>query len=394
MSSTTPTHPPTSSPGGSTGSGGRSESPVVWFGFVAAISAIVALIVTAVVGTAGPSATAQTTTPAADAAAPGGATADNEAAAPAAEPVTAPAIFRDPTDVGTPVGDRGPQNVSLELETQEVQGQLADGTAYDYWTFNGTVPGPLLRVRVGDTVTMTLTNGTDSENIHSIDMHAVNGPGGGAKATQVPPGESRTFTFTPLAPGVFVYHCASPHIPSHIANGMFGMIVVEPEGGLPAVDHEFYVMQSEIYTAEPRGTQGLVTYDGEKMVDENPTYVVFNGAVNALTGDNAMQVQAGDSVRLFFGDAGPNKISSFHVIGEIMDEVHTMGAAEADHNIQTTLVPAGGAMWTQFTVDVPGDYLLVDHAITRTIDKGALAIIHAEGEANPAIFDAPPADAG
>lgn len=324
------------------------------------------------------------TTPAAQPAAPSGGS-----AAPAAEPRTAPVIARDPADVGSPIGDRGPTTVSVELETMEVEGQLADGTAYTYWTFGGTVPGPMVRVREGDTVELTLSNSAESANIHSIDLHAVNGPGGGAVATQVPPGDSRSFSFTPLNPGVYVYHCATPHIPSHIANGMYGLVVVEPEGGLPPVDRELYVMQGEIYTAEDRGAAGLVTYDGDKMIAEDPTYVVFNGGVAALTGDAAMTANVGERVRLFVGNGGPNLTSSFHVIGEVFDSVAVEGGSLINRDVQTTLIPAGGATWVEFTIDQPGDYLLVDHAITRSIDKGALAIISAEGTGDPAVYSVP-----
>ena len=313
--------------------------------------------------------------------------ADTQAAADAA-PATAPAIFRDPTDVGTPVGDRGPTTVSYTLTTKELEGQLADGTTYTYWTFDGTVPGPMMRARVGDTIKVTLKNAPDSTMTHSIDMHAVNGPGGGAAVLKVAPGESKTLSFKALYPGLYVYHCATPHIPSHIANGMFGMVLVEPEGGLAPVDHEFYLMQSEIYTAEPRGTKGHVTYDADKMMNEDPTYVVFNGTFKGLTGDNAMQAKVGDTVRVFFGDAGPNLISSFHVIGEIMDNVHVEGGTLVNHNVQTTAVPAGGATWAEFTINEPGDYILLDHAITRAMDAGAMAILHAEGAPDRSIYDA------
>ncbi|HEX2027978.1 MAG TPA: copper-containing nitrite reductase [Nitriliruptorales bacterium] len=304
-----------------------------------------------------------------------------------AQPVTAERISRDPTDVGEPVGSRAPTTVTVELETTEVRGQLADGTAYDYWSFNGTVPGPMMRARVGDTIELTLRNSPDAVNTHSIDLHAVTGPGGGAVVTQVAPGEEKTLSFKAVNPGVYVYHCATPHIPSHIANGMYGVVVVEPEGGLPPVDREFYVMQGEIYTAQERGVEGVLQYDGAAMVDEDPTYVVFNGAVNGLTGEHAMHAQVGERVRLFVGNGGPNLVSSFHVIGEIFDRVHHQGASEADSNVQTTLIPAGGATWVEFTLDQPGDYLLVDHSITRTIDKGALAVLTVEGDHDPAIYD-------
>jgi uncharacterized cupredoxin-like copper-binding protein len=204
----------------------------------------------------------------------------------------------------------------------------------------------------------------------------------------VPPGESKSITFEARNAGVYVYHCATPHIPTHIANGMYGLIVVEPEGGLAPVDEEFYLVQGELYTNEGRGATGLHTYDGEAMTDEDATYVVFNGQAGALTGDHAMQAEVGDTVRLFVGNGGPNLVSSFHVIGEIFDVVHPEGAREAVHDIQTTLVPAGGATWVEFTVEVPGDYMLVDHSITRAVDKGALAMLQVTGKEDPSIFEA------
>ncbi len=307
----------------------------------------------------------------------------------AGAPRTAPSVSQDPTAVGSPIGTRGPQLVSFDVETIELEGQLADGATFTYWTFDGTVPGPMLRARVGDTVEINLINAADSTNVHSIDLHAVNGPGGGAMATQVPPGESGSFRFQALNPGVYVYHCATPHVPTHIANGMYGLIVIEPDGGLDAVDREFYVMQGEIYTAEAFGSTGALTFDADRLLLEEPNFVVFNGAASALTGDNAMQVDVGDTVRLYVGNGGPNLISSFHVIGEIFDRVHVEGARDPAFDVQTTLIPAGGATWVEFTVDVPGNYLLVDHALSRVFDKGALAIITATGPEDPTIFTAP-----
>jgi nitrite reductase (NO-forming) len=168
---------------------------------------------------------------------------------------------------------------------------------------------------------------------------------------------------------------------------MYGLILIEPEGGLAPVDREYMVVQGEVYTADPRGAQGTVEYDTEAMMDEDPAYVVFNGSVGSLAGEHALQAEVGDRVRLFVGNGGPNLVSSFHVIGEIFDAVHDQGAREAVHDIQTTLVPPGGAAWVEFTVDAPGTYMLVDHAITRAIDGGAVAILEVTGEPNPTIFD-------
>lgn len=298
-------------------------------------------------------------------------------------------IRKKATDLPAALAVREPQKVLLDLETVELDGKLADGTSYTYWTFNKTVPGPFLRVREGDTVELKLKNNEKSSTVHSIDLHAVSGPGGGAASTQVKPGESKSFTFKALNPGIYVYHCASPHIPTHIAQGMYGMILVEPKEGLPKVDREFYVMQGEFYAAGRHTDKGHQPLDGDKLYGERPNYVVFNGAFQALTGDNAMTAKAGERIRLFVGNGGPNLVSSFHVIGEIFDTVHREGGSAADQNIQTTLVPAGGATWVEFTVDVPGRYMLVDHSISRAIDKGAVAFIDVTGEPNEAIYKDP-----
>jgi nitrite reductase (NO-forming) len=298
-------------------------------------------------------------------------------------------VMKDPADIPAPITRSTPEKTVLHLTTKELIGVLDDGTTYRYWTFDNTVPGPLLRVRVGDTVELHLTNDKSSTMPHSIDLHAVTGPGGGAVATQVAPGETKQFTFKAINEGVYVYHCASPHIPSHIANGMYGLIVVEPEGGLPKVDREFYMMQGDFYTTAPRGTKGHLGYAASLSRDEKPTFVVFNGKAAGLTSDHAMKAKVGETVRLFVGVGGPNLTSSFHLIGEIFDTVHAEGASEAEHNVQTTMIPAGGAAWVEFKLDVPGTYTLVDHSLSRAIDKGAVAQIVVEGNANPEVFDVP-----
>ncbi|MBZ0292365.1 MAG: nitrite reductase, copper-containing [Anaerolineae bacterium] len=297
-------------------------------------------------------------------------------------------VVHDPADLPAPIGDRGPTDVRVDLSAVEVNGVLADGTTYRYFTFDGTVPGPMIRVRVGDTVELHVRNDTSSQLQHSIDLHAVTGPGGGAVYTQTNPGEETTFTFKTLAPGVYVYHCATPSVAHHIANGMFGLIVVEPPGGLPPVDREFYVMQSEVYSVEPYGTQGHLTFDHAAMLDERPQYFVFNGAANALTADEyALRANVGETVRIFFGVGGPNFISSFHVIGEIFDRVYNYGSLTTPPltDVQTTLVPPGGATMVEFRLEVPGRYILVDHALARA-ERGLAGYLYAEGEENPAIF--------
>lgn len=299
-------------------------------------------------------------------------------------------IVRDPTDIPAPIGARGPQAVEVDMEAVELEGQLADGTTYTYWTFDGRVPGPLLRVREGDTVELELANRAGNQMIHSIDLHAVTGPGGGAAVMQVPPGETKGFTFKALNPGLYVYHCATPSVAQHISNGMYGMILVEPEGGLPEVDKEFYVMQGEIYTSKAFRQQGKTEFSVEKLLDEKAEYFVFNGAVEALTtAEHAMKASVGDMVRIFFGVGGPNFISSLHVIGEIFDRVYDQASITAPPltNVQTTLVPPGGATMVEFDLQVPGRYIMVDHALSRA-ERGLVAFLDAEGPDNPEVFKA------
>ena len=301
---------------------------------------------------------------------------------------TAPSIVGDPADIPAPVGDRAPTTVQVDLTALEVVGQLADGTTYTYFTFDGQVPGPMIRVREGDTVELSLTNATDSTLAHSIDLHAVNGPGGGAVYTQTPPGETYAFSFQALNPGVYVYHCATPSVPHHIASGMYGLIVVEPEGGLPPVDREFYVMQGEIYTEQPFGTLGQVDFSMQKMLDEAPEYFVFNGAAAALASDQfALRANVGETVRIFIGVGGPNFTSSFHVIGEIFDRVYPFGSMTSAllTDVQTISVAPGGAWVVEFELNVPGRYILVDHALSR-LERGLVGFLYAEGEDAPEIF--------
>src|SRR6516225_1384657 len=238
-------------------------------------------------------------------------------------------ITRAATDLPGPPASGAPRTVKVELEAVELVGKLASETTYAYWTFNGKVPGPFLRVRVGDTVELGFKNRADSRMIHSIDLHAVTGPGGGAVMTQTPPGESKTFRFKALNPGLYVYHCATPMVANHISSGMYGLILVEPPGGLPKVDHEFYVMQGEIYTDRPYGQRGHDEFSVEKLLGERAEYFVFNGAVGALTTEYPLKARVGETVRIFFGVGGPNATSSFHVIGEIFDRVYSLGGLKA-----------------------------------------------------------------
>lgn len=297
-------------------------------------------------------------------------------------------ISREPTDLPPPIAKRDPQTVRVDLLSVEVEGRLAEGTTFGYWTFNGKVPGPFVRVRVGDTVDIHLKNSADSAMIHSVDFHAATGPGGGAAALQVDPGQEKSMTWKALVPGLYVYHCATPMVAEHIANGMYGLILVEPEEGLPHVDHEFYVMQGEIYTDSPFGQHGSQEFSVEKLLGEHPEYFVFNGSVGALSRLHPLHAKVGETARIFFGVGGPNFTSSFHVIGEIFDKVYMLGGLESPpvKGIQTVTVAPGGAVIVEFKVDVPGNYTLVDHALARA-ERGLLGILSVEGQPNPEIYN-------
>ena len=303
-------------------------------------------------------------------------------------PPTIQAELTKAPHVPPPVSRSTSARVVVKFEAQEFVGKLTDDTSYKFWSFNGTVPGPMIRVRVGDTVEFHLKNHPNSRFPHNIDIHAVNGPGGGAAVNLVSPGEESAFRFKVLNPGLYIYHCASPipNIPAHIANGMYGLILVEPIEGLPKVNREFYVLQSEFFT-KPAKDPHVLELSMEKGLSEHPDFVVFNGRQGAVMGEGTLMAKVGDTVRIYFGNIGPNSTSSFHIIGEIFDNVYVEGAIDGqiNHNVQTTLVPSAGAVIVELKVDVPGDYLLVDHSIFR-VAKGAIGFLSATGKDHPEIF--------
>ena len=297
------------------------------------------------------------------------------------------AVLVPPPNVPPPIGRRHPAKVIISLEVREVTKRLADGVEYTFWTFGGDIPGRFLRVREGDVVEFHLNNHPSSRMPHNIDLHAVTGPGGGAASTFTAPGHSSQFTFSALNSGLYVYHCATAPVPMHISNGMYGLILVEPKDGLPPADREYYVMQGDIYTQGANGEPGLQIFDFAKANDERPTYVVFNGSVGSLVGDKALQAKVGDIVRIFFGVGGPNLTSSFHVIGEIFDRVYQeAGMKHVQENVQTTMVPAGGATIVEFKVEVPGTFILVDHSLSRAFNKGALGMLKVSGAENRLVY--------
>lgn len=296
------------------------------------------------------------------------------------------AVLTEAPHVPPPIARKHAAKVIVNLEVREVVKRLADGVEYSFWTFGGNVPGSFIRVREGDYVEFHLNNHPSSKMPHNIDLHAVTGPGGGAASSFTAPGHSSQFSFTPLNPGLYVYHCATAPVPMHVANGMYGLILVEPKEGYVPVDREYYVMQGEIYTSGRHGEGGLQPFDPAKTEDERPPYVVFNGEVGSLVGDRALQARTGETVRLYFGVGGPNLSSSFHVIGEIFDRVYLEGGAVAQKNVQTTMVPAGGSTIVEFKVEVAGTYVLVDHALSRAFNKGALGMLKVTGAEDRLVY--------
>ena len=296
------------------------------------------------------------------------------------------AVLTSAPSVPPPITRRDSARVVVRLEIREVSLPISDGVEYTFWTFGGKVPGKFIRVRQGDIVEFHLQNHPDNKMPHNIDLHAVTGPGGGATSSFTAPGHESRFTFTALNPGLYVYHCATAPVGMHVANGMYGLILVEPSQGLPRVDREFYIMQGDFYTVGQYREKGTQPFDMQKAIDERPTYVLFNGSEGALVGDQALKAKVGERIRLFVGNGGPNLVSSFHVIGEIFDRVYTEGGSRYQENVQTTLIPAGGSAIVEFKVEVPGTYILVDHSIFRTFNKGALGMLKVEGSENKLVY--------
>lgn len=304
------------------------------------------------------------------------------------------AVLTFAPEVPPPITRRHATKVIVELEVKEVVKKLADGVEYLFWTFGGEVPGKFIRVREGDLVEFHLKNDPSSKMPHNIDLHSVTGPGGGAASSFTAPGHESQFSFKTLNPGLYIYHCATAPVGMHVANGMYGLILVEPPEGLPPVDKEFYVMQGDFYTVGKFGEEGLQPFDQDKAMDEKPSYVVFNGSVNSLVGDQALQAAVGDTVRIFFGNGGPNLISSFHVIGEIFDRVYQEGGVlPSQRHVQTTLVPAGGSAMVEFKLEVPGTFILVDHSLFRSFNKGALGMLKVTGPENLLVYSGKEVDA-
>lgn len=296
------------------------------------------------------------------------------------------AVMTHAPEVPPPVNRDHAALVKVKMETIEKTMKMADGVDYTYWTFNGDVPGQMIRVREGDTVEVEFSNNPNSTVPHNVDFHASTGTGGGAAATFTAPGRTSTFRWKALQAGLYIYHCAVAPVGMHIGNGMYGLVLVEPKEGLPKVDKEFYIVQGDFYTKGKYGEPGLQPFDMDKAIREDADYVVFNGHVGAIAGDNALKAKVGETVRMYVGNGGPNLVSSFHVIGEIFDKVYVEGGKLINENVQSTLIPAGGAAMIEFKVDIPGSFTIVDHSLFRAFNKGALGQLVVEGEDHPEVM--------
>lgn len=315
-----------------------------------------------------------------------------DTAAAAAGPLLHPVrVSADPTKLPPPLKHRAPITHKVELICKEIIGEIDHGNYFLYLTFNGQVPAPMIRVRQGDTIDLTINNPLGTMHAHSVDFHAVYGTGGGSSATTVGPGQKKRLKFKTLYPGAFIYHCAVANLDYHISSGMFGMIVVEPPEGLPKVDHEFYFGQNEIYVKNQQTPKNKpLQFDYNAMTAENPRYVVLNGESHAITDQNygAVKVKKGENARIFFVNGGPNLMSSFHPIGNIWTKVWREGAVlnHPERYVQTVGVSPGSCAVLEMEFPVPETIKLVDHALSRVVHKGLLALIEVEGEPEPDIF--------
>ncbi|AFO57665.1 copper-containing nitrite reductase [Natrinema sp. J7-2] len=331
----------------------------------------------------------------------GSSTDGNEPAAeddglPAAKSVDVERIARDPTDIPEPVDWDEPREHDVTIRTERVTAEIEPGVTFEYMTFEGQVPGPMLRVRRGDRVNLTFDVPDDlNMAAHNMDFHAVYGPGGGANATTIAPGDDPAqLSFTADYAGVFIYHCAIPNMDQHISSGMFGSILVEPEDGLPEVDNEFYLGQHEIYTDGDLGEKGHHGFDFDAMLKEEPTYVVFNGQAYGFTPDGGVPMEAttGETARVYFANGGPNLLSSWHAIGNVWSRFYRDGdlLTAPDRNVETAPVAPGTTAAAEMEFPVPGPVKIVDHALTRAARRGALGIIDVTGEPTRDIYDENP----
>lgn len=278
----------------------------------------------------------------------------------------------------------------IQLTARDVTVTISNNVAMRAWTFDGTVPGPILHVRQGDTVHVTLTN--EGAVAHSIDLHAARIDIATAFRS-IAPGESLSYTFTPQYAGAYLYHCGTAPVLLHIGSGMYGAVIVDPRTPLPPA-REFVLVHSAYYlnsgaagTAErdddtesndPTG-RGMEVYDPsyQNMLSGFPDHVAFNGHTNQYIAE-PITVRRGELVRFYVVNAGPNDDCAFHLVGQIFDTVYLAAPPEnAIHGVQTYNVPAGGGKIFEFKADVPGQFQFVNHKFGHG-DKGAIGLLIVE----------------
>lgn len=309
------------------------------------------------------------------------------------------AVLTTAPNVPPPLLRDYPVLLQVPLTTSTKVEKLTNQYQYEKWNFNGSVPGPFIRAREGDVVEISLTNYDETGNPHNIDCHAFLAPGAGAALTTAEEGQTKIGRFRLLCPGLYIYHCAAAPVPVHIANGMYGLMYVQPaKGDLPPVDREYYVMQSEFYHEQPDvddngKPSSLVEFSYPKALREEPDLIVFNGHEGALTTDKPLKARVGETVRIYFGNSGPNLTSSFHVIGSNLMKLYRDGdvVSPPAQYVQTASVPPGSATVVDMKMVVPGTYTLLDHAIFR-LEKGAVGYLNVSGATQPQIYegDEPP----
>ncbi|MCI3921226.1 multicopper oxidase domain-containing protein [Paenibacillus sp. TRM 82003] len=271
-----------------------------------------------------------------------------------------------------PIIHREGSDLYIEMTAQVTDVMISQGVYYNAWTFNGTAPGPVLRAKEGDTIHFTLNN-LDPYMPHSMDFHAVHAAPS-KKFVDVQPNESGSFSYEASMPGVFMYHCGTSPALMHIANGMHGVIVVEPKDGYPTddlVDREYVITQNEWYEE----------HNYQAFEDGPAKYVVFNGNDYGLI-ERPLLAKVGDRVRLYVNNLGPNHVSSFHVVGTIFDTVYLDGnPANLLQGMQTVLLPASGGAVVEFVVKEEGDYPIVTHQFSD-VSKGAVALLRVTADGN------------
>lgn len=261
-----------------------------------------------------------------------------------------------------------PSPLSLTYHARPQQVEIGGGVQYNAWTFDGTVPGPVLHVKQGDTINFTLVN--DAQEGHSIDFHAARTPWDKNYVTIVP-GDSLSFDWRADFPGVFMYHCGTPPVLHHIGNGMYGAVIVDPETPFPPA-REYVIVQSEFY-AMP-GENGAWDADIEKMKAVRPDIVAFNGAAFQYR-DHPLPAAAGEKIRLYVLNAGPTLFSAFHVIGALFDVVYADGNPRNPlYGLQTYTIPPSGGAVCELTIPEAGLYPFVTHAFAYT-ELGAIGVL-------------------